>query len=81
MYEQGFSTEIFWVFNVTQIVPHPVYELTDLQDRPIEGLFYNCDIIVVLKPCNFYLFLRLYTNKIALKSTSLKNTIKMTVLF
>jgi hypothetical protein len=36
--EQTFSTEIFRVAKVIQRKPQPVYQLTDLQDRPIEGL-------------------------------------------
>ena len=38
-YEQTFSTEIFRVVKVIRRVPQPVYELSDLQDRPIEGQF------------------------------------------
>ena len=37
-YEQNISTEIFRVAKVIQHVPQPVYELSDLQDRPIEGV-------------------------------------------
>jgi hypothetical protein len=37
-YEQTFSTEIFRVVNVIPRVPQPVYELSDLQARPIEGV-------------------------------------------
>jgi hypothetical protein len=28
-------------------VPQPVYELTDLHDRPIEGQFYNYELVKV----------------------------------
>jgi hypothetical protein len=35
--EQTFSTEIFRVVKVIQRIPKPVYELTDLRCRPIEG--------------------------------------------
>ena len=35
-YEQTFPTEIFRFFMFIQRVPQPVYELSDLQDRPIE---------------------------------------------
>jgi len=38
-YEQKFSTEIFQVVKVTQRIPQPLYELSDLQARPIEGKF------------------------------------------
>jgi lysyl-tRNA synthetase class II len=38
-YEQTFSTEIFRVVKVIQRLPQPVYELSDLQTRPIEGQF------------------------------------------
>lgn len=46
-YEQTFSTEIFRVVKVIQRIPQPVYELTDLQDRPIEGQFYNYELVKV----------------------------------
>ena len=46
-YEQNFSTEIFRVAKVIQRVTQPVYELTELQDRPIEGLFYNYELLKV----------------------------------
>jgi len=38
-YEQTFSTVIFRVVKVITRVPQPVYELSDLQDRGIEGQF------------------------------------------
>jgi len=41
LYEQTFSTEMLRFAKVIHRVPQPVYELTDLQDRPIEGQFYN----------------------------------------
>ena len=44
-YEQTFSTEIFRVVKVIQRVPQPVYELSDLQARPIEGQFYNYELV------------------------------------
>jgi len=40
-YEQSFSTEIFRVAKFIQRVPQTVYELTDWQDRPIEGQLKN----------------------------------------
>ena len=46
-YEQTFSREIFWVDKVIQRVPQPVYEQSDLQGRPIEGQFYNYEIVNV----------------------------------
>jgi len=46
-YEQTFSTEIFRVVEVISRVPQPVYELSDLQNRPIEGRFYNYDLVKV----------------------------------
>jgi hypothetical protein len=46
-YEQTFSTEIFKVVKVIQRMPQPVYKLSDLQDRPIEGLFYNYELVKV----------------------------------
>jgi hypothetical protein len=44
-YEQTFSTEIFRVAKVIQRVPQPFYEMTDLQDRPIVGQFYNYQLV------------------------------------
>ena len=46
-YEQTFSTEIFPVAKFIQRLPQPVYELTDLQDRSIEGQFYNYEFVNV----------------------------------
>jgi len=46
-YEQNFSTEIFQVFKVIQRMPQPVYELSDFQGRPIEGKFYNYELVKV----------------------------------
>ena len=46
-YEETFSTEIFRVVKVIQHVPQPVYELSDLQARPIEGPFYNYELVNV----------------------------------
>jgi len=42
-----FSTEIFRVVKVIARVPQPVYELSDLQDRGIEGKFYNYELVKV----------------------------------
>jgi hypothetical protein len=47
VYEETFSTEIFRVAKVIQRVPQPFYELTVLQDRPIEGQFYNYEFVKV----------------------------------
>jgi hypothetical protein len=47
-YEQTFSTEIFRVVKVITRVPQPVYELSDLQDRGIEGQFYNYELVKVI---------------------------------
>ena len=44
-YEQTFSTEISRVAKVIQLMPQPVYELIDLQDRLIEGQFYNYELV------------------------------------
>jgi hypothetical protein len=46
-YEQTFSTKIFQVVKVIHLIPQPVYELTDLQGRPIEGQFYNYELVKV----------------------------------
>ena len=46
-YEQNFSTEIFQVVKVIRRVPQPVYEMSDLQSRPIEGQFYNYELVKV----------------------------------
>jgi hypothetical protein len=40
-YEQNFSKEIFRVVKVVPRLPQPVYELSDLENRPFEGRFYN----------------------------------------
>jgi len=47
VYEQIFSTDIFRVVKVIRCVPQLVYELSDLQDRPIEGQFYNYELAKV----------------------------------
>jgi len=39
--------QIFRVAKVIQRVPQPVYEMTDLQDRPIKGQFYNYEHVKV----------------------------------
>jgi len=44
-YKKTFSTEIFLVAKVGKRVPQPVCELTDLQERPIEGHFYNYELV------------------------------------
>ena len=46
-YEQNFSTEIFRVVKVIQRLPQPVYEVSDLQARHIEGQFYNYELVKV----------------------------------
>ena len=46
-YEQTFSIEIFRVDKVIQRVLRPVYELSDLQDRPIEGQCNNYEVFKV----------------------------------
>jgi len=46
-YEQSFSTEIFRVVKVIQRVPQPVYEISDLKNRPIEGQLYNYELVNV----------------------------------
>jgi hypothetical protein len=46
-YEQTFLTEMFRVAKVIKRVPQPVYEMTDMQDRPIEGTFYNYELVNV----------------------------------
>ena len=51
-YEQTFSTEIFRVVKVIQGVPQPVYELSDLQTCPIEGQFYNYELVKVTVTSN-----------------------------
>ena len=47
-YEQNFSKEIFRVVKVVPRVPQPVYELSDLEDRPIQGQFYNYEFVIVV---------------------------------
>ena len=46
-YKQNFSTEIFQVIKAMQCMPQPVYELSDLQARPIEEKFYNYELVKV----------------------------------
>ena len=46
-YEMIFSTEIFRVVKVIQRVFQPVYKLSDLWARPIEGQFYNYELVKV----------------------------------
>jgi transposase InsO family protein len=46
-YEQTYSTEVFRVAKVIQRRPQPVYQLTDLQGRLIEGLFYNYELVKI----------------------------------
>ena len=46
-YEQTFSTEIFRVAQVILRVRQTVYELTYMQNRPIEGQFYNYELVKV----------------------------------
>jgi hypothetical protein len=46
-YEQNYSTEIFRVVKFINRKPQPVYELTDLNNRPIEGQFYNYELVKV----------------------------------
>jgi len=43
-YEQTFSTEIIKVVKVFTRVPQPVYKLSDLQDRSIEGQLYSYEL-------------------------------------
>ena len=38
---------IFRVVKILQRVPQPVYQLTDVQDRPNEGQFYNYELVKV----------------------------------
>jgi hypothetical protein len=50
-YEQNVSKEIFRLVKVVPRVPQPVYELLDLQNRPIDGQFYNYELVkVVVSP-------------------------------
>jgi len=46
-YEKTFSTEIFHVVKVIRRMSQPVYEISGLQDRPIEGQFYNYELVKV----------------------------------
>ena len=50
-YEQNFSKDIFRVVKVVPRVTQHVYEQSDLQNRPIEGQFYNYELVkVVVSP-------------------------------
>jgi hypothetical protein len=44
---KNFSTEIFRVVRIIQRMPQPVYELSDMQARHIEGKFYNYEVVKV----------------------------------
>jgi len=84
-YEQNFSTEIFQVVKVIQRMPQPVYELSDLQNRPIEGLFYNYELVkFVVSPKQNLKWIKYCTHvtKTALNSflSSGKDTIKLLTL-
>lgn len=46
-YEKTFSTEIFQILKVIKRMPQPVYELSDMRARPIEGQFYNYELVKV----------------------------------
>lgn len=46
-YEENYTTEIFKVVKVINRKPQPVYEITDMQDRPIKGQFYNFELVRV----------------------------------
>jgi len=46
-YEQTFSREIFSFVKFILRVPQPVYELSDLHGRPIEGQFYNYELVKI----------------------------------
>jgi len=46
-YEQTFSTEIFSFVKVIHRITQLVYERLDLQNRPIEELFYNYELVKV----------------------------------
>ena len=52
-YEQNYSTEIFRVVKVINRKPQPVFEITDLYNRPIEQ-FYNYKFVkVTVSPKQF----------------------------
>ena len=46
-FAKGYEQTIFRVVKVFQRLPQPVYELSDLQARPIEGQFYNYELVKV----------------------------------
>lgn len=46
-YEQTYSTEIFRVVKVIRRIPQPVYEVEDLRSQPIEGQFYNYELVKI----------------------------------
>jgi len=46
-YGRLFSTEIFSVVKIIHREPQPVYELSGLHGRPIEGQFYNYELVKV----------------------------------
>jgi hypothetical protein len=46
-YEKTYSREIFKILKVIQRMPQPVYELSDMTARPIEGQFCNYELVKV----------------------------------
>jgi hypothetical protein len=45
--EQNFSTEIFKIVKVIRRIPRPLYELQDLNGTPIDGTFYQEELVPV----------------------------------
>jgi hypothetical protein len=45
--EQNFSTEIFKIVKVIRRIPRPLYELQDLNGTPIDGAFYQEELVPV----------------------------------
>jgi hypothetical protein len=46
-YNQNFSPEIFSVVKIINRTPQPVYELADLNLRPIESKFYSYELVKI----------------------------------
>lgn len=49
-YERNFTRELFKINRVIRKVPEPVYEIVDLQERPIQGQFYSYELVKASLP-------------------------------
>lgn len=49
-FETNFTNEVFQIVKVIDRHPQPVYELSDMQNQPIDGQFYNFELTAVQLP-------------------------------